>query len=583
MDGRPHGRDVLWAVLVCALTAGSGCRMTELRGPDTYVGPSRTRVEVAAWPSRGGAAGSGTAPTAPPARPAEAPSSDPAGGSPAEAAGPAVSDTSPGVDPAAPGDPASPLRLSVAQAIVMALERNPALAVERLEPKILDTYADEERALFDPLLLAWVGHERVRADDMSSGGDWFRFNTDSLVGEGLLTTLLPTGTTLELEAATWMEDAASDGKQMVQSRVAGTVSQALLRGAGRDVNLARVREARLEALATTYEVRGFAELLVALVEQTYWDLALARRKAEVYQGSIALAERLLEDCRKKIGANALPKSAVAAAEAEVALRRQDLVDARAEAATAEALLFGHMNLPLASRAKREVRLVGELTMPGDPTGPVEDHVRTARRMRPDVNQARLLLRQGEIRLVRTRNGLLPRLDLFATFGQSGFAESFGGSWKGTREDRHDLTVGVLLEHPLGNHAGRARHRRAVLNREQAEQAVANLEQLAETDVRVAHVEAERARAKVSAVADTRRLDQEKLRVETERFRLGQASSFQVARAQRDLTRRQIDESEALAEYHKALVELYRVDGSLLGRRGIEAPGAAPPEDSTSIP
>ena len=49
----------------------------------------------------------------------------------------------------------------------------------------------------------------------------------------------------------------------------------------------------------------------------------------------------------------------------------------------------------------------------------------------------------------------------------------------------------------------------------------------------------------------------------------------VAQAQRDLLVSRIAEVQALANYLKALIDLYRQDGSLLERRGISAPGREP--------
>ena len=535
-------------------------------GPDTYTGPkaqSATAALVkAASGARKAAAKNGPRHTNPPAPATQ--------GRPAAKSAPAAEQAPPPTI-----STKEPLVVSVNQAIVMALENNPELAVERLEPEILDTVTEEEQAVFDPLLAAVLGHERVRATDLSSSGIWFDYSTDSVVGEATLTKLFPTGTTVELEASSWVDDASRDGQQLIESRLGMTVSQALLRGAGTAVNLARVREARLDVLASEYEVRGFAEALVALVEQTYWDYALARQQIEIYNRSIALAEQLLEDCTGKVRAGAMPTSALAAAESEVALRRQDLVDARSNMAKARALLLGFLSPPRAQSRDRDLEFVDGLVAPHVQPDDVESHVRVALGMRPDLNQARLLAQREELQVMRTRNGLLPRLDLFMTFRKTGYAETLGGSWKRVGGDRYDLLAGLSVEYPVGNHEARAQHKRAVLGRRQAEHAIENLEQLAEVDVRTAHIEVIRAKEKVAAVAATRRLDQEKLRIETERFRVGQASSFQVARAQRDLVRRQITEAEAVAEHLKALVELYRLDGSLLKRRGIEAPGAEP--------
>ena len=49
----------------------------------------------------------------------------------------------------------------------------------------------------------------------------------------------------------------------------------------------------------------------------------------------------------------------------------------------------------------------------------------------------------------------------------------------------------------------------------------------------------------------------------------------MAQAQRDVLVSRIAEVQALANYLKALIDLYLQDGSLLERRGIVAPGREP--------
>ncbi len=51
----------------------------------------------------------------------------------------------------------------------------------------------------------------------------------------------------------------------------------------------------------------------------------------------------------------------------------------------------------------------------------------------------------------------------------------------------------------------------------------------------------------------------------------------VASAQRDLVQSQISEIEAIINHIKALIEIYRLEGSLLEHRGINAPGREPVE------
>jgi outer membrane protein TolC len=112
----------------------------------------------------------------------------------------------------------------------------------------------------------------------------------------------------------------------------------------------------------------------------------------------------------------------------------------------------------------------------------------------------------------------------------------------------------------------------MLSRTQAMEAVGNLAQLIEVDVRAAYIEAERAEEQVAATEAARKLQEEKLRAETEKFRVGKSTAFLVAAAQRDLLTTQISEIQAVVDYLKALVDLYRLDGSLLERLHISAPG-----------
>jgi outer membrane protein TolC len=169
------------------------------------------------------------------------------------------------------------------------------------------------------------------------------------------------------------------------------------------------------------------------------------------------------------------------------------------------------------------------------------------------------------------------MDLFVTLGKSGYANAFDRSLDNMDEDNYDALAGVRFHYPLFNRDAKALHRRALLDRDQARAALENLSQLVEVDVRTAYIDVDRNRQQIAATSVTRRFDEEKLRTETEKLRVGRSTSFLVAQAQRDLLVSRIAEVRALANYLKALVELYRQDGSLLERRGISAPGREPVE------
>ena len=75
-----------------------------------------------------------------------------------------------------------------------------------------------------------------------------------------------------------------------------------------------------------------------------------------------------------------------------------------------------------------------------------------------------------------------------------------------------------------------------------------------------------------------KVQEEKLRIETEKFRVGRSTNLLVAQAQRDLLLNRINEVNTIVDYLKALTSFYRLEGSLLERRGIEAPGREPVDD-----
>jgi outer membrane protein TolC len=140
------------------------------------------------------------------------------------------------------------------------------------------------------------------------------------------------------------------------------------------------------------------------------------------------------------------------------------------------------------------------------------------------------------------------------------------------EDNYDALAGVKFDYPIFNRDAESLHRRALLTREQAQKTLDNLSQLVEVDVRTAYIEVNRTKQQIAASSVTRMFNEEKLRTETEKLRVGKSTSFLVAQAQRDLLVSRIAEVRALANYLKALIDLYRQDGSLLERRGISAPG-----------
>ena len=472
--------------------------------------------------------------------------------------------------------PPGPLKVTITEAVLLCLQNNRSLVVQRLNPSIQQTLEDQERATFDPEINAEISAGRVKGERLArSGSETENYTTDAAGGIISLEQYFPTGTTVALDAGTQMNDASLYDDRFYSTHLGMTVSQALLRGYGTDVNLARLQQARLDTRMSEYELRGFTEFLVAEVERTYWDYALARRQIEIVDESLNVARQQLDETNELVTVGRLARTELAAVQAEVAAQEQALIEARSNKESIHLQLLRLLNPVGPGFWQREVELIHQPTLPEIKLEDVELHAAVSNRMRPVLNQARLEILRGDLEIVKTRNGLLPLMDLFITLGKSGYANSFGRSIENINEDSYDALAGIRLNYPIFNRGAKALHRRALLSREQAQKALENLSQLVEVDVRTAYIEVKRTKQQITASSVTRMFDEEKLSTETEKLRVGKSTSFLVAQAQRDLLASRIVEVRALVNYLKALIDLYRQDGSLLERHGISAPGRAP--------
>ena len=461
-----------------------------------------------------------------------------------------------------------PLELSVEQAVMLALGNNRDLRVRNLDPVIAGTFERIERGRFDPELFADLEYSEERSQETarSTGTEFSVEGSDHSIVAGLRQEL-PTGTAIE--AAVSQERSISNrAPEQQTARLGLSVTQSLLRGFGPAVNLAEVRQAELDTASSRYELRGFTESLLADAEIAYWNFVLAREEIAIFERSLAVAEQQRDAIELRIEVGILPPIEAAAARAEVALRRQALIDARSLLEERRLRLLRLVSFGSGDPLGRRLVAVSDPRLEPEPVADLPEHLRLAEQMRPDLNEARLRLARNRLETVVTRNGLLPRLELFIALGRSGFADTFTDSFRELDGNAYDLTGGIRLSHFLGNRSAEGRDLAARASRSQAAEAVGNLRQLVRLDVHLAANEVDRAGKQIAATRATRALQEETVQAEMERFEVGASTALLVAQAQRDLLASSIAEIEAIVHYRIGLVQLYLAEGSLLERRGI---------------
>lgn len=461
-----------------------------------------------------------------------------------------------------------PVDLSLEDAVFLSLRNNHELRIQQLEPTIAGAFERIERGAFDPELFAELNfsEESLRQTDRATQGQFDVEGKDANAVVGLRQRV-PIGTEIELSAGTDRSTSTRSPEQE-SVRFGLTVTQQLLRGFGPAVGLANLRQASLDTLASLSELQGFSEALVADVESAYWQLVLANESILIFEKSLEVAEEQLRDTESRIEVGQISEKEAAAARADVALAKQDLIDAESaqRARRYELVRRIYPRLPISGAMRYQTK-----TQPDDSPISIpepEERIRLALRSRPEIKEAEYQIQRDELETVVTRNGRLPRLEFFVNLGKSGFATTFQESFRATDGPNYDASVGIQFSQFIGNRSARARDDIARATLQQAEEALDNLRSLVRYDVLLALNELERAQKQMAASSETRRYRQETFEAEQDRFEVGNSTALEVSRAQRDLVASQIGEVEARVAYQLAKIQLYLAEGSLLERRGL---------------
>lgn len=469
------------------------------------------------------------------------------------------------------------VRISLMEALCRALEANQQLNVERLRPEVSNTSIESAWSEFDTTLQASIGASSRQSSTLGprarNGGGGNR-DEDTNVSRNQdfdvsLSGRLPTGTNYSVGFGA---DRSSTNRTFpfYSSALNLNITQNLLRGAGCDVNLVRVRTAQNNFVRSLYTLQQFLVNLVTDVQIEYYNLYLAmetlRIRRQAYE--VARQQRLQVEEFVEVGRSA-PLEALAA-QAEEASRITDVINAAADLRRQQLDFLRALN-PINMPGGWKTRLfpLEPPIIPSEALVP-EDHIRLAQYYHPGLRQAEIDLANGELEVLRTENGLLPVLDFVAQAGTSGVGDSFGRSSGSTFSgDFRNYRVGLQFAYPLQNRAARAADRRARFERAIAEQAILNLQQIIQIEVRSAIIEIQRTRRLIESTEVTRRLREAELAAEIEKFRVGRSTQLLVNQAQRDLTTAQLQEVSARVAHIRAYLELYRADGTALQRRGIQ--------------
>jgi outer membrane protein len=469
----------------------------------------------------------------------------------------------------APARPAV-LRLTLGQALIRGLMDNSSLLVQRYSPTIARAGVLGARGVFDPVVTGSVSSTQTRTPDGTTDSD---NNATSITGG--ISQFLPTGTTIAANADTSINNGSGGVGQSTDVGGTLTITQALLKGGNLQANLASIRSAKLGVRISNYELRGVAQTTVYNIITAYWAYALAQQNVSILQTAVNVARQQMEETKAFIRVGRIAGSQLPASIAQLASEEQSLIAAQGALQTARLNLLQLITPPQRAFWKRHLVLLNQPFVPPEQLAPLREHVKLAMKMSPIINQTKLEIMQGDLSVIQTRNGLLPQLNLFLALGKTGYANDFGHAYDNLNGPGYSIGGGLSFSYPLLNRSAESAYQQAELSRDQLEASLANLVQTVELAVRNDYITARTDRKQIAAAIANTAAQAETLKATQGQFRVGEATSLQVAQAQTTLLSAQLTQAQSVVNYLDALATLYLEEGTLLQRSGLSSPGAYP--------
>jgi len=408
--------------------------------------------------------------------------------------------------------------LTEAQALALALERNPGLRASLLDRRAGQEAIRAAEHAYEPVFSGGTSGGHTESSGGAAG------SSDGLALDAGVLWTSPWGTSVSAGASGSWYDTVVTGATLastvrrpalgVEARV--EAGQPLLRGAGLDVGEAELRSAQLADVAAEYAQDEAAAALLCDVRTAYWELWYAQAALQVQAAAHELAVRQLAEAQARAEAlGTLADSQVlrfASAEASLA---ESLAQAEADRRARAVELGRLLDLP----AEQAQAL--EAVEPGPPPPVPDSTVQVAELARGSSSTLLRLAAQvaaAQEQADVAEDALQPRLDLTAVLA---VGESWAGEDYAATRDRpcFTATAGLRLELPF--HDDRA--------------------------------EAQLAEARYRADAAQARLDEQARAVETEAATL--LDRCRTAQRRLDLARQSTDVARRLAEAERGRVQL----------------------------
>ena len=479
---------------------------------------------------------------------------------------------------AAPGDEVR--RLTIDEAVRLALDNNLSIQVARISPQIQDLSVALARAAWVPTLSTTVQGSSTDTPNTSflSGSQGDKTTNGRLVSTVGLAQPTPWGGSYSVgwdSTRSTTTNLFSNFSPLLSSSLAISLRQPLLRNYSIDGLRQQLLTSQKTREISDVEVQQTVATTSRAVRDAYWDLAYALASLAVQQQSLDLARESLRETNARIQIGTIPPIDAVEAQAEVALREEAVIVAQAQIDTSQDALRALVFNP--SAPDFWTTRIEPTDQPSfqPVTVDVDAAVRSALQMRTDLQQARRSLESNDIGVRYFQNQLLPDVTASFDYGLTGLGgtqflrgSGFPGPIVGENQRRFGAVLGDLftnrfptwtlalnVSYPLGRSQQEASLARARLQTSQGQTQLRNAELQVVTQVRNVSRQVQTNQKRVDSTRASRLLAEQRLDAEQKKLAAGTSTNFIVFQVQRDLAQARNNELSAVLDYNRSLVDL----------------------------
>ena len=348
-----------------------------------------------------------------------------------------------------------------------------------------------------------------------------------------------------------------------------SLTQPLLRGAGWRSVESPLKVARKDQGIAKETFRQSLFQTISDAVSVYWDVYMAEKRKELRDRSVEIAKDVLVDEKERARFGRSSQANILDAESALAQRRVQLLAAEQSLFAVTGQLRNYIaGMPRDKKIKVDVSGMNE---PGSVSFDRASMLANAYLYRPEYVAGLLRAEREDVRIQFAKNNKLPQLDLVASYGLNGLAESFGESWDDVWDRDHEsVYVGVEYRMALqGNKRGKGELSAARLRKHQALLEIKAAEIAIHNSIDTAINNLESARMQVSELTGVVETNKKLLDFELAKFEAGQSNSRDLFEIEERLNRVLELELESKVNLQKAIVGAALSEGTLLQNFELE--------------